>query len=272
MKALLKKLDAQIAKKAPHAAAALRPPADAEALARLDARYGGAAPADLKAWYAWHDGEQDGPGVGFDPDSTFFPIALDEGLRVSREVLDPGYGHPILSNGGGAWVCHLDGALMAVWRGELSTWAPSLEAWVEKVTAALSKVKVSRIPAPAAAYTFAPVDPVPSNFDHARALMAAATPGTVYLLETPLMAPPGRPSPGVSCALFVRTAPGEWLAPLVGHAADRAKALTTGLEQWRTFASKAPGKSSGYYKLDEVLVISLVPRNGATLLIGTPYR
>lgn len=267
MKAHLKKLATQIAKKVPHAAAALRPPADNAALSRLDAHFGGAAPSDLRAWYAWHDGEVSGPGVGFDPNSTFFAIPLDEGLRLSREVLDPAHGFPLLSNGGGAWVCHRDGALVQVHHGEVIPWAPSLEAWVTAVTAALSEVKVSRIPPPASAYTFAPVDPVPTDFAAARALVNAATPGTVYLTETPVIGAPGH-----TWALYVRTAPNEWLAPMAQSGADRAAALALIHAQWRGFATKAPGKNSGYLVNDESMLFTLIPRPGSTLLSGTTAR
>ncbi|AKT41450.1 hypothetical protein [Chondromyces crocatus] len=260
MEALLKKLDAEIKSKAPATHGALRPPADAAALDRLAARFGGTAPPALVAWYTLHDGVEG--GHDFDPNSTFFCLSIDEGLRVGRELLGEDKGHPLLSNGGGAWVCYAaDGSLVAHRHGETWTFAPSLEAWVTSVTAALAQQKVTTIPAPRMPATWAPVTDLPSSTSVLIAFTRAAAVGTVVLKETL------QPS-GVYGELLVKAQPSLWLCLLPRSAADRAAVLEGAIAEWKTHHAAAPSWSSGYLKTDEQAAISLSPSPGTLVFRG----
>jgi hypothetical protein len=107
--------------------------ADVNAIAK--AVFAGTLPADLRAWFAWHDGQ--GRIASLDPDNNFTAMAAKPALATWRFLHDPDEDclhptptwFPLFENGGGD---HLMYETAGKHRGALFTYWHDDEAWPRK--------------------------------------------------------------------------------------------------------------------------------------------
>lgn len=239
IEARLAALDALIATKAASVASTLAPPAKPAALAKLRARFGKDLPAELRAWFAWHDGQRSTASAALIPDTSWSAMSCAEAARthafLAAEGLRPWKPTwmPLFHNGGGDHLC-LDrdtGAIVRYSHDDASrpkayaSFAALLVA-LERGYAKLTPAK--RFAAPAIA-TWSPVARAPTE-----AQLARAPVGTAYAFAADLP----------MCHrhfIFVKLGDDRWLECC-------GRDLAGALAMWKQHAAKPPTTSSGSYK------------------------
>jgi hypothetical protein len=85
LSAALDRIDDLLPTRAPRAWASLAPPASVDALERLArSSFGGALPAELAAWFGWHDGQRGTSAIA--PDSSYTPEGAPHLIGLLRRA------------------------------------------------------------------------------------------------------------------------------------------------------------------------------------------
>ena len=153
---LLSRLDALLQQHRPEYYAELNPPATAAEIAAFEAEVGLTLPAELRAWFSWHNGQSDECFTGLVANYEFPSLSsVAESMRINRELLAAGDfvanwwrpdWLPFLANGSGDHVCFdLEGTFTGQPGQLLEHWHdweprdvifPNLTAWLAAVVQA----------------------------------------------------------------------------------------------------------------------------------------
>lgn len=274
--ALLGRLDPLVAS---HSDAKLRAPAKAADLAKLSKTFFGGAPlpADLDAWFRWHDGQQEASGT-VSPDDNRTLLSIDGALDAWQFLSDPEEEIPqpwkkswlpLFANGAGDYVVFETegkkaGALIGYWHTDTDRDVEhaSLGAWattVEKALLALAKPKKKgkkdkiRLELGDASWT---------KVAKPRADAAAKKPvGTVYYWKQLLF---GQPQPW--CIAWVKAAPNIWLKGMGRPGPAEAIADLQG-----TIDKRRPPADWEWLKDDRSVVIEALASHGVTADGSAPH-
>jgi hypothetical protein len=158
LSAALDRIDDLLPTRAPRAWASLAPPASVDALERLArSSLGGALPAELAAWFGWHDGQRGTSAIA--PDSSYTLHSIESALAVhaTLSAADADIQRPwdcswlpLFENGAGDHLVYANGALIEYRDDDPRRpvrWA-SLVAWAKSTATQLAKVKPRKIPPP----------------------------------------------------------------------------------------------------------------------------
>ncbi|MBG8556242.1 SMI1/KNR4 family protein [Hymenobacter guriensis] len=153
---LLSQLDTLLQQHRPEYYAELNPPATAAELAAFETEVGLTLPAELRAWFSWHNGQNDECFEGLVANYECPSLSsVAESMRINRELLEAGdfaanwwqpNWVPFLTNGSGDHVClDLEGTFTGQPGQLLEHWHdweprdvvfPNLTAWLTAVVQA----------------------------------------------------------------------------------------------------------------------------------------
>ncbi len=235
--ALLSALDPLLEDARPAVRASLAPPATAAALAALTATVlgGKELPAELAAWFGWHDGQS--KPLSLSSDDNYFLHSCDSAADAWQFLTDPSEGVrgyerrwiPLFENGAGDHrVFDPDtGAIVAYFHDDAArpTVFASLASWAERTRASLDRAAAPAGAATAAIAWTACAEP-PSEEE-----VQEAPIGTAYYCVHRIP------------QIRVKTAPDTWVK---SSGKDEAAATA----QIHEHLARPPGKSSGYWETD----------------------
>ena len=252
--ATLKKLDPLWQRKLPQVVPSLRPGIDAskhEGLTRTLA--GKKLPADLATWFAWHDGQNPGAS-NLCADNNYTMHSLDSACETwtflnenAQEIegpVDPGW-LPLFENGAGDhWVYDLStGALVSFFHddAERPQVHASLMAWAVATSKSLAKAEDPR----AGEISLDDLAWKTSQKPRTEKEVTELAPGVLFHFRR------DERLRGFSETLLLKVRANEWLT------SSSIIDLNTALQKLKEHFQKPPGKSSGYWRSDNIVFYEL---------------
>jgi cell wall assembly regulator SMI1 len=246
LSALFAQIDTELAAKLPATAKSLRPPAKKKDLVRLAKLFGGKLPADLAAWFAWHDGQDEKAFESLIPDTNRSALSCDRAIGIHAFLTDASPNEcmqpwkttwiPLFDSGGGDHECYDrdTGKIITWYHDDASrpTAYKSLTALVDAIAKGYAKMKKpGKVLMPGKALKWKTAKP-PSK------LAVAKLPiGSAYAYKTKYA------FMGSGQDILVKIDDNKWLHCFGGD-------LVGAIKHWREHAKSPPPESAGYYKDD----------------------
>jgi cell wall assembly regulator SMI1 len=221
----------------------LAPPAKPAAITKLRKLFGGTVPADVRAWFAWHDGQRPTSHEGLIPETNWSAMSCAALLETHAfltgaspdDAMQPWKPTwiPLFLNGGGDHLC-LDretNAIVTYYHDDASRPKAyeSFAAVIDAIENGYRRMKAAKgFAAPAiTAWTVVPRAPTEAQLAEAPAGIAYA-----FAAQLPM---------GVRQHIMVKLGDDRWLS-------CRGTDLVHAVAQWKQHAARPPAESSGYYK------------------------
>jgi cell wall assembly regulator SMI1 len=241
----LQAIEQAIAAKAPAVSASLAPGAKAKTIDKLARLFGQPVPADVRAWFAWHDGPRPNTYDSLIPDTNWMAMSvaqvietykfLDGTAKTSPEdIMLPWKSTwiPLFANGGGDHLCYDTSS------GAIVTWYhddevrpkayPSFGALIAAIDKGYAKLAAAKGFAGPGKLKWKAVARAPTE-----AQLAKLPPGAAftYAADLPM---------GHRQFICIKLGDDRWIQAC-------GRNLKRAVEHWSELAAKPPTESSGYY-------------------------
>ncbi len=244
----LANIDALLKEKVLAVAGSLLPGAKKAAIDKLAPIFGGTVPADIRAWFSWHNGHKQDSYESLIPDTNWSAMSIQRVLdsynfltTTARESPDDimlpvkDEWIPLFENGGGDYLCFDRQTGKIIWwmhdDADRDVEYKSFAALVETIERGYAGMKsIKSFPAPTVK-TWKAVAKKPTEKQ-----LEASTVGVAYLHQTK----GDQWTQGMNY-IYVKLGDNRWLTCFGGSREDA-------LEHWKKHAAKPPVESSGYYK------------------------